>query len=237
MADLRFHADDLGYTASSVAAAEELISSGSLTGVSLLVNLPGFRRAVLLLHSHPVPTALHVNLVEGVPVSPRGDIPSLVNGRGRFFPLPVFLLRLLLGLVNKKEVELEVAAQLSKARQERIAIVSLDSHRHTHMFSPIAEVFDHFSHTQHFSYIRSYGNFKTFTTLGFSKRLFVRFISLITSLVSFHRLQLPPSWTENPSEPHFVFLSWESLSFKHLKRNKKLLVVVHPSLSFDHPLR
>src|SRR3989337_4463962 len=118
MADFRYHADDLGYTASSVAAVEELISSGTLMGVSLLVNLPGFRSAVSLLRAHPIPAALHVNLVEGMPVSPSGDIPSLVDSKGRFFPLPVFVLRLLLGLVNKKDVELEVAAQLSKARQE-----------------------------------------------------------------------------------------------------------------------
>ncbi len=236
MDDLPFHADDLGYSASSVAAVEELLTSGTLTGASLLVNLPGFRRAVSLIQSHPVPAALHVNLVEGVPISPKGAIPSLVNGRGRFFPLPVFLLRLLLGLVNKKEIELEVAAQLSKARQGGIVIVGLDSHRHTHMFSPIAEVFEHLKHVEHFSSIRSYGNFRTFTAFGSLKRLFVRFLSLITCIIYSHRFHLPPSWIKNPSEPSFVFLSWESISFKHLKRNKNLLVIVHPSLSFDHPL-
>ena len=233
MADFRYHADDLGYSPSSVAAVEELLTSGTLMGVSLLVNLPGFRRAVLLLRTHPIPAALHVNLVEGVPVSPRGEISSLVDSQGRFFPLPVFLLRLLLGIINKKDVELEVAAQLSKARQEGIAIVGLDSHRHTHMFSPVAEIFVKLSRRYAFSNTRSYGNFQTFTFFGSCKKLFVRLVAFLTHSLYFSQLSLPSSWKSDGSHRFLCFRSWESIALWRIKNKKGLRVVIHPGLPYD----
>lgn len=64
----------------AVAAAHD---DGILTSATLLANAPFFEQAVEVAASHPrLGVGAHLNLVRGKPLSPPGEIPLLVDGRG-----------------------------------------------------------------------------------------------------------------------------------------------------------
>ena len=97
----------------------------------------------------------HLNLVEDKPVSPPELVSSLINSTGQFWSLPQFLLRLLLGLINLKQVRLELTNQIQRLYSLGLKIDHLDSHRHTHLFPPLWPLILNLSQRQHITHIRS----------------------------------------------------------------------------------
>src|SRR5207248_2396181 len=83
----------------------------------------------------------HVILVDGKPVLDASEIPSLVTRKpsGEQFheSLSAFAGRVLLGLIDPRQIEAEIRAQIRKLQASGIAVSHVDTHKHTHMFPVI----------------------------------------------------------------------------------------------------
>lgn len=77
----------------------------------------------------------HVVLVDGSPMLPTAEIPSLVLAGTGFVPtLGGFLQRAATGRFSESELEAEATAQFRRLRSAGVAITHFDTHKHTHVF-------------------------------------------------------------------------------------------------------
>jgi len=136
------NADDFGLTAGVNRAISELHGAGVLTSATLMARATAMGAAAGIARATPtLGVGCHVVLVDGDPVLPPGEIPTLAERRtGRFQPaLGRFLQRLLAGRIRAAEVEAEAAAQIALLQAEGIALTHIDTHKHVHMFRPVFE--------------------------------------------------------------------------------------------------
>ena len=132
-----FCADDYGISDLCNSRIENCFTNGVLNKISILPNHQSndFKNSLEL---HNVKTALHINLVEGRPLSPAKDIPLLLTEDGCF--KRSFIGLFLLSFSPKRK---EMEKQLYKELQRQILFwknaegegkaLSIDSHQHTHM--------------------------------------------------------------------------------------------------------
>jgi hopanoid biosynthesis associated protein HpnK len=131
------NADDFGLTAGVNRAILELHQAGMLTSTTLMARAYTTTKAIRMACSTPtLGVGCHVVLVDGDPVLPPKEIPSLVDVRtGRFHPtLGAFLKRLLTGRIRAAEIEAEAAAQIALLQAAGVALDHVDTHKHVHMF-------------------------------------------------------------------------------------------------------
>ncbi|MBI3934431.1 MAG: ChbG/HpnK family deacetylase [Acidobacteria bacterium] len=141
MRHLIVNADDFGYTKGVNRAIADAHRTGIVTSTSLMATGAGFEDAIERAQVNPsLDVGCHLNLVEGRPVSPAGQIPHLVNARGDFHNLVELGLRVLAGCVPMPEVEREFAAQIEKIIAAGIRPSHLDTHQHTHLHPKVATV-------------------------------------------------------------------------------------------------
>lgn len=128
------NADDFAMSPEINAGIIEAHRDGILTSTSILANGASFDQAVRLALGHPaLGVGVHLNLVEGSPVSPPGQVPSLVNRRGVFHGgAPAFALRLKLGLVREREILAEFVSQIQKVIDAGLRPTHVDTHMHIH---------------------------------------------------------------------------------------------------------
>ena len=140
MKRLIVNADDFGLTPGVNAAIVELNSLRALSSATIMASAPYFAAAV---HLSFVQTALavgcHIVLVDGAPVLPRREIPSLIDpghpSSSQFRPtLAGFLRDLLRGRIREAEIEAEAVAQIRRVQSSGLSVTHLDTHKHTHMF-------------------------------------------------------------------------------------------------------
>ena len=132
-----FCADDYGISEGANRRIENCLEYGVLNKISVLPNgkASDFKER---LSDKDVMLSLHINLVEGHPISNPNDIDLLVSESGYF--KYSFIGLFFLSISNKrKEFEKQVYKELQsqikfwkKAMGENISI-SIDSHQHTHM--------------------------------------------------------------------------------------------------------
>lgn len=137
MNQLIINADDFGLTAGVNRAILELHEASSLTSTTLMASSLAFTDAISTAKTHPsLGIGCHVVLVDGTPVLPPEQIPSLLKpGTGEFRrTLGEFLKDLYLGKIQEKDVEAEASAQISKLKTNGIAVTHVDTHKHSHMF-------------------------------------------------------------------------------------------------------
>jgi predicted glycoside hydrolase/deacetylase ChbG (UPF0249 family) len=131
------NADDFGLTAGVNRAILELHRSGVVTSASLMARGAATEEAIAVGLSTPsLGVGCHVALVDGYPVLPRREIPTLVSETtGRFQPtLGAFLKRLLAGRIRSSEIEAEATAQIELLQSRNLALTHIDTHKHTHIF-------------------------------------------------------------------------------------------------------
>jgi predicted glycoside hydrolase/deacetylase ChbG (UPF0249 family) len=130
------NADDLGLSELVNDGIEAAVLAGVVTSASLMVNTPGFDDAVRRAHAlgSRLGVGLHFNLTTGASVAPAAEVPSLLDGAGRFLPLARLLRRALAGGVRADDVRREADAQFARLRAAGIAPTHADSHRHVHAF-------------------------------------------------------------------------------------------------------
>ena len=133
-----FCADDYGISTCGNRRIENCLENGVLNKVSVLPNgeISDFKQR--LSGNNTTTLSLHINLVEGRPLSGPNDIDLLISDNGYF--KYSFIGLFFLSISNKrkefeKQVYTEMQSQIKfwkKATDENTSI-SIDSHQHTHM--------------------------------------------------------------------------------------------------------
>ena len=134
------NADDFGLTRGVNRAVAELHQNGVLTSTTLMARAAATTEAIEQALTTPsMGVGCHVVLVDGEPVLPLRDIPTLVDHKtGQFHrTLGAFLRRALLGNVSPAEVEAEAAAQIALIQRHGLRLTHIDTHKHTHMFPAV----------------------------------------------------------------------------------------------------
>lgn len=140
MSHLIINADDFGLTAGVNRAILELHQSGVLTSTTLMAQAAASEEAINIARATPsLGVGCHVVLVDGDPVLPREEIPTLVDPvTGRFHhTLGIFLLGLLTGRIRAAEMEAEATAQIALLQDAGVALTHIDTHKHAHMFPAV----------------------------------------------------------------------------------------------------
>jgi chitin disaccharide deacetylase len=137
---LIINADDFGLTAGVNRAIAELHAAGVLTSTTLMARAGATSEAIDIALSTPsLGVGCHVVLVDGEPVLPPREIPTLVDQKTGCFParLTTFLARLFTGRISAEEIEAEAAAQIRSLRAKGLQLTHVDTHKHTHMFPAV----------------------------------------------------------------------------------------------------
>ncbi|HEY1901493.1 MAG TPA: ChbG/HpnK family deacetylase [Terracidiphilus sp.] len=137
MRRLIVNADDFGLTRGVNRAVMDLHRKGMLTSATLMARAAATEEAMGLgLATPSLGVGCHLVFVDGVPVLPPRDIPTLADRKmGLFYPkLGAFLRLALLGRIRSEEMEAEAAAQIALLQGRGLLLTHIDTHKHTHMF-------------------------------------------------------------------------------------------------------
>ena len=136
---LLVNADDFGRHALINRAVAEGVERGILRSATLMPGGKAFDGAVETALTHPeLGVGVHFTLVNGFPVLPPEEIPSLVTEDGVFYDDYIhFVKRFLSGKVRMEEVRRELAAQAEKMTRTGLALTHVDSHQHMHVLPGI----------------------------------------------------------------------------------------------------
>jgi hopanoid biosynthesis associated protein HpnK len=137
---LIINADDFGLTSGVNRGIIELHAAGLVTSTSLMARSGAADEAIdLALHTPTLGVGCHVVLVDGEPVLPPEQIPTLIDSRTGHFPtsLSTFLHRLFRGRIRTAEIEAEISAQIAFLQARGIKLTHVDTHKHTHMFREV----------------------------------------------------------------------------------------------------
>lgn len=125
--------DDLGFRTDWDTRVFEAYERGFLTSTSIVTNGPTYGTAARRLRENGRDCGVHLNLLQGEPLSPRAEVRSLVDGRGHFpGTIGRFLLRYEGRRVRVREVALEWERQVQRAFDDGLAPSHLNAHYHLH---------------------------------------------------------------------------------------------------------
>ena len=134
------HSDDFGLHPAVNRAILDAFKRGRLTSTSLMANGSAVDDAVAgALVSPDLGVGIHLNILRGRPLSPPGEIPSLVDKRGGFFnSAAVLLFKSLMGQIPEQQVYIEYRRQILFLMERGIRPTHLDGEKHTHLLLPEA---------------------------------------------------------------------------------------------------
>lgn len=126
--------DDFGFSSGVNQAIIKAHEQGVLTSTSLMVTGEAATHAIALAHDHPnLAVGLHLVLVCGRRVLPQSEIPHLVDSAGNFSSDSLNAgLRYQFSRAARRELRLEIRAQLEKLRQTGLPLSHVDGHLHLH---------------------------------------------------------------------------------------------------------
>jgi len=133
------NADDLGLTVGVNDGIFEAHDLGILTSASLFANAPATADAIRRAEARPsLGVGAHLTLVDGSPVLPSRQVPTLIADDGRFRrSWKPFIVACLQGRVSLVEVKEELTAQIEQLQRAGIALTHLDTHKHVHAYPPV----------------------------------------------------------------------------------------------------
>jgi len=139
---LLVNADDFGRHPLINRAVGECFERGILRSATLMPGGKAFDDAVEIARSHPaLGVGIHLTLVNGFPVRPPEDIPSLVTKDGVFLDdYTLFVKHFLQRKVNLEDVRRELSAQAEKMKKTGLTLTHIDSHQHMHVLPGIIRV-------------------------------------------------------------------------------------------------
>ena len=140
MSRLIVNADDFGLTPGVNRAIIELHRAGVLTSTTLMAKAAATDEAISLALGNPtLGVGCHIVLVDGEPVLPPRQVPSLIDkSTGRLYQsLVQFLQRLFTGRIRTAEIEAEAGAQIALLQRRGLQLTHVDTHKHTHMFPSV----------------------------------------------------------------------------------------------------
>lgn len=135
---LILNADDYGRCAEVNDAVEELVEAQRLRDVSVLANGEMLNSAVNFLLANPrISAGIHLNAVEGKPISSATEVELLADADGELAGLSDLMLRWIRRpMAVSRAVEIEWRAQLEKLLGAGLTLSHADSHQHLHAFPP-----------------------------------------------------------------------------------------------------
>lgn len=234
---IRLYSDDFGYSAKADRGIIRLIRRGKLFGVSILstmVSSASIRQLKRTLQKKSnLILGVHINLIEGKPILNYIKIKSLLNGEGEFFPLVLFILKLLFKRVDKAQVKSEIESQLTLLKSQGLRVKALDSHQHTHALSPVAEIVVDASSKYGIPYIRSFNSIKTYSLKARITYALLKVLAFISYFATYKKIGLPATWRLK-QKFDWTVMSWEgkALDVRSIKKNRSAFVI-HPYLPYD----
>lgn len=132
------NADDLGLTSGVNRAIVRAHADGVVTSATVMANGSAFCEVKELTKQCPnLSIGCHVVLIDGEPVLPSAEIPSLTQS-GRFRNgLKVFAARALAGRLESPEIAAEATAQIRRVQAAGAFVSHFDTHKHTHIFPKV----------------------------------------------------------------------------------------------------
>ena len=140
MRRLIINADDFGLTAGVDRGILEAYEIGVVSSTTVMASGQRFHDAVALRERAPrLSVGCHLVFVDGQPILPPSQIPTLMRGSdGRFREkLVSFAYLAAAGKLDAGQIEAEATAQIQKLQNAGIAVSHLDSHKHAHMFPAV----------------------------------------------------------------------------------------------------
>jgi hopanoid biosynthesis associated protein HpnK len=139
---LIINADDFGLTSGINRAIVEAHQRGVVTAATLMANGRAFEEAAKLAPTVPqLSVGCHVVLVDGEPLLPAPQIPTLVaaDGPRQHFrnSIAEVAAAALRGRIDPAQVEAEATAQMRKLQSSGLTLSHFDTHKHAHMFPAI----------------------------------------------------------------------------------------------------
>ena len=240
-----FCADDYGISKSSNTRIEECLKNGVLNKISILPNgnVSDFSE---LIFEENVKLSLHLNLIEGSPLSKKEDVSLLVTRNGFFkysfvglFFLSVFGNRNLL----EKQIYNEIKAQIDfwKNKMGKKTPILIDSHQHTHMiplvFKTLMRVITEENVAVEYlripdepilPYIKSLSLYLKYSPVGLAKQWLLKFLNFI------NRKEFKKSNIKSGAVMGILFsgqLSEDKINKllpRYMQHNKNIEIVFHP---------
>lgn len=135
-------ADDVGLHPGMTRGALAAHDGGIVTAVSVAANGRAFEDAVERLRERPaLDVGIHLVLVEERPLSPPGEVRSLLGRGGAFLPgFQAFARRYFLGGIAAAEVEAELRRQIERLLAAGLRVVHANGHQHLHVLPRVFEV-------------------------------------------------------------------------------------------------
>lgn len=137
------NADDYGLTPAVSTGILRAHRHGMVTSTSVLAVAPGFARSgPWLADEADLGVGVHLAVVgEDPPLLAASEVPTLVDGRGRFaISWRTFLGRCLAGLVDPDDIRRELTAQVEAVAGLGVVVDHVDSHQHLHMWPTLQPV-------------------------------------------------------------------------------------------------
>ena len=240
-----FCADDYGISSSSNARIKECLKNGVLNKISILPNGNVSDFSELILEKN-IKLSLHLNLIEGYPLSKNEDISLLVTDKGNFkysfiglFFLSFFGNRHLL----EKQLYNEIKAQIDfwKNKTGEKNPILIDSHQHTHMIplvfktlmrviteEKVAVEYIRIPNEPILPYIKSPSLYLKFSPVGLVKQWLLKFLNFI------NRKELKKFNIKSAAVMGILFsgqLSKDKINKLlpyYLQQNKNIEIVLHP---------
>ncbi len=128
------NADDFGRHEKINEAVEKAFCEGFLRSATLMPGGKAFDQGIEIAKRHTeLGVGIHLTLVNGFPLLPPEEIPSLVTGDGVFYDdYGTFLKRYASGRIRISEIRSELAAQITKMKNTGLELTHVDSHQHLH---------------------------------------------------------------------------------------------------------
>jgi predicted glycoside hydrolase/deacetylase ChbG (UPF0249 family) len=136
-------ADDFGIGPATTQGILQLAEQGIVQCSVLMANSPYAAAAVTAWRAagQKLELGWHPALTNDAPVLPAAQVPSLVDARGRFFPLGVFLRKLFSRQLRHDEIRAELTAQYQRCTEllgQRPTVIN--THHHIQIFKPIGGI-------------------------------------------------------------------------------------------------
>ena len=128
------NADDFGRHEKINEAVEKALCEGCLRSATIMPGGKAFSHGVEVAKRNPdLGVGVHLTLVNGFPILPPDEIPSLVTEDGMFYDdYGTFMKRYATGKIRLEEIRSELAAQIAKVQGTGLELTHLDSHQHLH---------------------------------------------------------------------------------------------------------
>jgi len=219
---MAFTADDYNLEPRVNDIISSLIHKQKISKVSILPN------SMLGKKIKNIHIALHLNLIEGKPVLPSKQVPSLVDKKGFFYPFPIFYMRLCLNLIRFSELSKEIEAQIKLIQKKYGNLQEINSHQHTHTLYPVDVMVERFADIYSIPQTRRYGCIFHHSVMGYIMHAMLFILAGFEQFVYGIILSQSPTWRK--STLPISFMSWET-GFNHKKKSGE--IVCHPGTNYD----